>query len=62
VTIESIQNIFVSVERQGWKLAEATFKPTLLLPGLPHRPGILTKPETPFAPLFWDRYEAVKVR
>jgi len=57
LTTASIGNIWVSVEKQGQKLAEAALKPSAM-PNLPHLPGMLSKPETPFAPLFWDRYEA----
>ena len=62
VTIDSIQNIYVSVDYKGLKLAEAVLKPTPPTPNLPFFPGMLTKPETPFALLDWDRYEAVETR
>jgi len=57
----SIENVWISVERQGMKLdAPATFKPGAV-PNLPQIPGlVLNKDETPFAPLFYDRYEAIK--
>jgi hypothetical protein len=59
----SIQNAWVTVARQGQILdAPAAFKPGGGVPNLPHLAGlVLNKNETPFAPLFYDRYEAVKV-
>lgn len=61
LTAASIGNIWVSVEKQGQKLAEASMKPQAM-PNLPHLPGMLQKTDTPFAPLFWDRYEAIKAK
>jgi hypothetical protein len=61
LTGASIENVWVSVERQGMKLdAPASFKPGPI-PNLPQQQGlVLNKDETPFAPLFYDRYEAIK--
>lgn len=56
----SIQNVWVIVSRQGQVLDQAAFKPGPI-PNLPHTQGmVLNKNETPFAPLFFDRYEAIK--
>ena len=56
----SIQNVWVTVSRQGQILDQAPFKPGAI-PNLPHLSGmVLNKSETPFAPLFYDRYEAIK--
>ncbi len=57
----SIENVWVTVERQGMKLdAPASYKPGQI-PNLPQIQGlVLNKDETPFAPLYYDRYEAVK--
>ena len=61
LTGAGIQNVLVVVSRQGQELARQALKPTPL-PNLPHLAGIvLNKSETPFAPLFFDRYEAIKV-
>lgn len=61
LTAASIENVWVSVERQGMKLDQpASFKPGAI-PNLPQIQGlVLNKDETPFAPLFYDRYEAIK--
>ena len=55
-----IQNVWVTVQRQGQILDQMAYKPQQP-PNLPHQAGlILNKSETPFAPLFYDRYEAIK--
>jgi len=56
----SVQNAWVSVSRQGQILGQAAFKPAAI-PNLPRVAGLLlNKNDTPFAPLFYDRYEAIK--
>lgn len=56
----SIENVWVEVSKQGQVLDKASFKPGVP-PNLPHQAGmVLNKDETPFAPLFYDRYEAIK--
>ena len=61
LTGASIQNVWVVVSRQGQVLEQQAFKPGPI-PNLPHMAGmVLNKNETPFAPLFFDRYEAIKV-
>lgn len=62
LTGASIENVWVEVTRQGQKLdpLTASFKP-----GVPknvaHVAGfVLRKDQTPFAPLFYDRYEEIK--
>jgi hypothetical protein len=62
----SIGNAWVTVSRQGQVLdgpatnPKAAYKPSAM-PNLPHVAGaLLNKNETPFAPLFYDRYEAIK--
>jgi hypothetical protein len=61
LTGASIENVWVSVERQGMKLDQpANFKPGTP-PNVQQLPGlVLNKDETPFAPLYYDRYEAIK--
>lgn len=60
VTAGSIQNVWVVVSKQGQVLDQAAMK-NQAIPNLPHINGlILNKMETPFAPLFFDRYEAIK--
>ena len=61
LTAGSIENVWVTVERQGMKLAQPeSFKPGAI-PNLPQQNGlVLNKDETPFAPLFYDRYEPIK--
>ena len=54
-------NAWVEVSKQGQKLdAPAAYKPGAM-PNVPHLAGmVLNKSETPFAPLFYDRYETIK--
>ena len=60
LTQSSIQNAWVTVTRQGQTLAQIAYKP-VNIPNLPHLAGlVLNKNETPFAPLYYDRYEAIK--
>jgi len=59
-TAGMIDNIWVSVERQGQKLATDSVKKNAM-PNTPQTAGLLVpKSETPFQVLWWDRYEAVK--
>ncbi len=59
-TAGMVDNIWVSVERQGQKLATDSLKKTAI-PNAAQTPGLLVpKSETPFQVLWWDRYEAVK--
>ncbi len=56
----SIQNVWVIVKKQGQVLAQEAVK-NVAIPNLPHVAGlVLNKGETPFAPLYFDRYEAIK--
>lgn len=58
----SIENVWVEVGYQGMRLDVASFKPGAP-PNLRQIPGLLLdKSETPFAPLFYDRYEELKAR
>lgn len=66
-TAAAIGNAWITVSRQGQVLdgpaanPKAAYKPGPI-PNLPHQAGLLlNKTETPFAPLFFDRYEAIKV-
>ncbi len=60
ITQGSIQNTWVSVSTpDGVDLDKASTKKEAV-PNLPKQPGLLNKSETPFAPLFFDRYEAIK--
>jgi hypothetical protein len=59
-TSADIQNVWVEVSHQGQVLDRQAVqaKP---IPALPHISGVvLNKNQTPFAPLYWDRYEAIK--
>jgi len=56
----AVENVWVSIERQGQVLAKESFKP-----GAPKNQQqitglILNKNQTPFAPLYYDRYEEIK--
>jgi hypothetical protein len=58
----SIENVWVEVLNQGQRLAITSHRPGNI-PNAPHLGGmVLNKSETPFAPLFYDRYEAIKSR
>ena len=65
VTANIIQNIGIQLLQQGAVKDELSFVKT---PGqwyaaLPQLAGfVLNKNETPFAPLYWDRYEQIKTR
>ncbi len=59
-----IENVWVTISKQGQALAISSLKDknARAVPNLPQFPGLLTpKAETPFAPLWSDRYEAVKL-
>lgn len=60
LTNGSIENVWVEVSKQGQILDKTSLRPGVP-PNLPHLAGlILNKDETPFAPLFYDRYEVIK--
>lgn len=60
LTNSAIQNIWVRVTRRGQELAAKSFKPGNI-PNAPQQAGmVMNKMDTPFAPLFWDRYEQTK--
>jgi hypothetical protein len=60
LTSASIQNLWVTISSaDGVKLDEKAIK-MVPIPNLPRGAGLLNKQETPFAPLFFDRYEAVR--
>jgi hypothetical protein len=62
LTGASIENIKVDITHQGQLLASKSLKPTPL-PNVQQITGlVLKKPDTPFAPLYWDRYEALKAQ
>lgn len=55
-----VDNIWVKISKQGQLLAEKAMTPKVV-PNLPRFEGfLLTKADTPFAALWFDRYEAVK--
>ncbi|MGB8354418.1 MAG: Amuc_1102 family pilus-like protein [Chthoniobacteraceae bacterium] len=59
-TASALQNVQVRVTHQGQELDTRALR-SAALPNVQQRTGIiLNKPETPFAPLFWDRYETLK--
>ncbi len=60
LTPASIENVWVEVSFSGQVLDKASFKQGLAMPNLQHSPGLLTKDLTPFAPLYFDRYETQK--
>ena len=64
VTPGTVDNIWVTLSRQGQSLGVFSWKEkdkTRGVPNLPQTAGMLSpKSETPFQVLWWDRYEAVK--
>jgi hypothetical protein len=60
LTPAAIDNVWVEVNRQGQVLDKASYKPAAV-PNAAKKPGfLLNKMQTPFAPLFYDRYEDIK--
>jgi hypothetical protein len=64
VTPTSVQNIAVQIVQQGTvkdelDLVHAAAQWYTTIPAL--RGFVLNKNETPFAPLYWDRYERIKI-
>jgi hypothetical protein len=60
LTSAAIQGIWVEVSKQGMLLAQQTTSRGAV-PNVPQVPGmVLNKSLTPFALLYWDRYEALK--
>ena len=60
MTGASIENVWVEVSKAGQVLGKDQHKPGPL-PNVPHITGlVLNKDETPYAPLWSDRYEAIK--
>jgi hypothetical protein len=63
ITVNSFQNIAVQIAQQGAVKAEASLargQPEWFTT-IPQVSGfVLGKDQTPFAPLYWDRYEQVK--
>ena len=65
VTANSIQNIAIQITQKGTVKDELSLSraPAQWFAGLPALTGfVLNKNETPFAPLYWDRYEQIKPR
>jgi len=63
VTVNAVQNIAVQIVQQGAVKHELTLQraPVNWYATIPAVPGfVLNKNETPFAPLYWDRYEPIK--
>ncbi len=60
LTHGSIQNAWIIAKIKGQIVDQAAFRKEPI-PNLQKTPGmLLNKPETPFAPLYFDRYEATK--
>ena len=65
ITENSCQNIAVQIVQQGTLKNEASLAkaPPQWYSAMPQVSGLLlTKDQTPFAPLYWDRYEQIKSR
>ena len=60
VTAGNIQNVWVTASKQGQVIDRESIK-KMEIPNAAHLTGmVLNKMETPFAPLFFDRYEAIR--
>jgi len=60
VTAGNVQNVWVGASKQGQVIDREAIK-KVEIPNGPKLTGlILNKSETPFAPLYFDRYEAIK--
>ena len=56
----AVQGLWIDASKQGQVLSQFTTARGAT-PNVPQLQGlVLQKPNTPFAPLFWDRYEAIK--
>ena len=65
LTPNAIENVAIQIAQRGSIKDEMSLSraPAQWFAGLPALPGfILNKNETPFAPLYWDRYEQIKPR
>ena len=65
ITPNSIENIAIQITQKGAVKDELSFNrsPAQWFASLPAVAGyVLNKNETPFAPLYWDRYEQIKPR
>jgi hypothetical protein len=61
LTAAGINNVWVDVMKSGQKMAQPVSLKGGPIPNKPHLSGlVLNKDETPFAPLYYDRYEAIK--
>ena len=61
LTSAAIQGIWVDAKNQGMVLSTNGLHPNARIPNLPQTTGlVLDKAHTPFAPLYWDRYEVLK--
>ena len=59
-TASALEGVWVDVSKSGQVLATFTTSKGAA-PNLPQLPGlVVNKSETPFALLYWDRYEAIK--
>ena len=63
ITPSAVRNIAVQIVQQGTVKSELSLvraRPQWYT-AIPNVPGVmLNKNETPFAPLYWDRYEQIK--
>ena len=65
ITPNAVENIAVQIVQQGAIKGELSFARTAAqwYSAMPQLSGfVLNKNETPFAPLYWDRYEQIKPR
>jgi hypothetical protein len=63
LTAANIGNVWITISTpDGVKLVEKGYPKDAPPPNAARMAGLLNKQETPFAPLFFDRYEAVKAK
>lgn len=63
ITANAIQNVWITAANSQGVTVAIFPKRQTPIPNMPRQDGLLLKkPETPFAPLYWDRYEALKTQ
>jgi len=59
-TLANVDNVWIECKHQGAPIDEQAVKPGPIPPVARNSGIVLNKNETPFSPLFYDRYEAIK--
>jgi hypothetical protein len=62
VNLSSVQNVWVVASKQGQVIDQSAMKNVAIPNAQKFNGYLLNKMETPFAPLYFDRYEAIKAK